>query len=301
LKAYVPHEWQKAVLDLFNYVVYQGERPVAFPPLWDFNPTLMNNIKNHPYFQFVRVCENFYLIGVKDKPLIDQWYLLAVPDACTILQVFREKEGTLLAVVRSLLARGIEFDTLKCVRTLRSEKRLEERQSVGLGCFKMPPEFNVTTYIAYEKAKRNVISSSMGRVALTRGGIVWRLAQGLVKVKYVTKGLNFTQCMSFGMLEDHELVADGLPQADEDIICGVYHIWTGISFISSSAIQGYLGYVQGDKTPRFRGGQKQTHGAIVGTMLATGPPTAKNGTRTVSRKFRMGKLNSTRQQSGESF
>ena len=33
LKAYVPDEWQMAVLDLFNYVIYQGERPMSFPPL----------------------------------------------------------------------------------------------------------------------------------------------------------------------------------------------------------------------------------------------------------------------------
>ena len=264
LKAYVPHERQKAVLDLFNYIVYKGDRPAAFPPLWDFNPALMTDINRHLYFQFVRVCKNFYLIGVKDRPLIDQWYLLALPDACTVLQVFREKERTLLAIIRSLLARGIEFDTLKCVRTLRLESKLEERRSVGLGCFKTLPEFDVTTYVAYEKAKRNVISSSMGRVALMRGGIVWRLAQGLVKVKDVTKGLNFTQCMSFGTLDDRELVADGLPQADEDIICGVYHIQRGMSFILSSAIQAFLCYMQAAKTPRFRGGQKQTHGEIVG-------------------------------------
>ena len=143
-------------------------------------------------------------------------------------------------VVRSLLACRIEFDILKCVHTLCSEKWLEEWQSVGLGCFKMPPEFDVTIYGAYEKAKRNMISSSMGWVALMCGGIVWWLAQGLVKVKHVTKGLNFTQCTSFGMLKDRELVANRLPQANEDIICGVYHIQTGISFISSSAIQGYL-------------------------------------------------------------
>ena len=46
-----------------------------------------------------------------------------------------------------------------------------------------------------------------------------RWAHGLVNVKDVTKGLGFMLCMNFSKLDDHKLVADGLPESDEDIIC----------------------------------------------------------------------------------
>jgi hypothetical protein len=105
-----------------------------------------------------------------------------------------------------------------------------------LALLEPPPEFDVATYVAYEKAKKNVLSSGVGRVALMRGGIVWRLAKGLVKIKDVTKGLTFTESTNLGELDDCQLVADGLPQADEDIICGVYHIQTGIFSSLSSTV-----------------------------------------------------------------
>ena len=249
LKAYSPHDYETAVLHLFNYVVYHSNRLVAFPPLWDFNPSSVRAITHHPYFDYVRVEEGFHLIGVREQPLVDQWYLLAIPDTCTVLQVFREKETKLLAIVRSLLNCGMEFETLKCVHTILPEMMLREQPSVGLGSFRMPPEFDVATYVAYEKAKRNVLSSGMGRVALMHGGIVWHLAQGLVKIKDVTKGLNFTQSTTFGELEDCQLVADGLPQADEDIICGVYHIRTVIfSSLSSTGTNLFMKRTAGQDT-----------------------------------------------------
>jgi hypothetical protein len=230
LKAHFPHQLQEAVLDLFNYILHHGTQPIAFPPLWDFDPRLVKDIQNHPKFDYLRCSEGLHLIGVKEKALVDQWYLLAIPDACTVLQIFRENESSLLGVVRSLIRRGIQFATVRCLRGISQNQLLHERNSVGLGAFATLPTFNATTYAAYEKAKRDVLCSSRGRVALMRGGIVWRLAQNVVREKAVTRGPSITQAFSYGTLNGREMVDDGLPQADEDIICGVYHHKTGKFF-----------------------------------------------------------------------
>jgi hypothetical protein len=223
LKHHFPHDFQKAVLDLFNFVVYNGKFPIAFPPLWNLGPDLSHAIESHPKFVHVRVSDKLYLVGVTGTPLVAQWYLLAVPEACTVLQIFRENNDSLLGVIRSLLSRGMQFSTVKCLRSVPRET-LKQRPSQGLGHRSREHKFDVTDYAAYEKAKRDVFSSSIGRVACMRGGIIWRLGQGLVKVKAVTTGPSKTQCIQVGQLQGHYLVDDGLPQADEDIICGVYHI-----------------------------------------------------------------------------
>jgi hypothetical protein len=231
LKFHHPHRLQEAVFDLYNYVVYHGLRPIVFPPLWDFNPRLVEDIRAHPKFHHIRCSEGLHLIGVKDKEkaLVDQWYLLAVPSACTVLQIFRENESSLLGAVRSLIRRGIQFATVQCFRHISGNKMLQERNSIGLGTFNKLPTFDTTAYAAYERAKRDVLCSSRGRVALMRGGIVWRLAQNIVNVRAVTRGPSIIQAFSYGKFHGCELVDDGLAQEDEDIICGVYHHKTGKS------------------------------------------------------------------------
>jgi hypothetical protein len=43
--------------------------------------------------------------------------------------------------------------------------------------------------VAYEQAKRDILEGAFGQVALLHGGVVWRLAKDIVKVKAVTQGL----------------------------------------------------------------------------------------------------------------
>jgi hypothetical protein len=164
---------------------------------------------------------------------------------------FCENESSLLGVVRSLIFRGsgIQFAMVKCVCGISAERTLEERPSVRLGSFGTRPQFDATTYAAYERAKRDILSSSLGRVALMHGGIVWRLAQNLVKVKAVTRGPNIIQSFSYSTLDGRQLVDDGLPQADEDIICSVYHLRTRkFSYFVKRNTNLLLGHTAGQDT-----------------------------------------------------
>ncbi|KAF8868067.1 hypothetical protein BD779DRAFT_1379158, partial [Infundibulicybe gibba] len=91
-------------------------------------------------------------------------------------------------------------------------------------------KFDIQDYCAYDEAKHDILSSSLGRAALMRGGIVWRLSRGAVLPKAVTAGLPTSSVMNegsvVGMLGSDYLADQLLDDEGEDIICGVYHVYT---------------------------------------------------------------------------
>jgi hypothetical protein len=218
-----------AVVDLYNFVIANGKRPIAFPPLWDYDPAFRNVISHHGKFQYYRAHANLHLIGVTGSQLHSQWYLLALRNATTVLQVFRSDVETHGDITRLLVDQGIEFSTVKCLT--REPKDTVKRKSIGLGRREAEHKFDVIEYLAYEKAKNDILASSIGRAALMDGGIVWRLAKDVVKSRAVLRGpsgLAKTQGAVMGHLGSYVLVDDRLQAADEDIICGVYHVSQGI-------------------------------------------------------------------------
>jgi hypothetical protein len=93
-----------AVVVLYNHIVATQGHPMVFPPLWDFDPKMADQIAAHPKYTYTRIDEGMHMISMKDfGPLASQWYLLASPSACTVLQIFRENEPSLMSIIRSLL------------------------------------------------------------------------------------------------------------------------------------------------------------------------------------------------------
>jgi hypothetical protein len=222
-----------AVLDLYNFIIANGKTPMAFASLWDYSPTFKNIITEHKTFQYYRVDSKLHLIGVTGESLHSQWYLLAIREATTVLQIFRSELKTHGDITRMLISHGIPFSTVKCLS--REPAHTITRQSMGLGRRELGHTFDIIEYLAYEKAKNDVLSSSIGRAALTEGGIVWRLAKDIVRYRAVLRGPSESAKMQgnvVGHLGSHLLVDDKLQTADEDIICGVYHLPTGIYYIS---------------------------------------------------------------------
>jgi hypothetical protein len=230
LKNFLGSEFDQAVQDMYNFVVGHGTRPKAFHPIWDFHPRYRDVIMRHPMFQYRRVDSTLHLIGMTGSQLSQQWYVLAIRDACTVMQIFREAPRSLLSTARYLLSQGIPFTTVKFVR--RTPSPPPKHPNFGLGHRPLGHIFNTSEYVAYEQAKRDLLEGAFGRVALLRGGIVWRLAKDIVKVKAVTQGPTSsckTQGNIIGQCDQYNLVDDFLSEEDEDIICGVYHVYTGVS------------------------------------------------------------------------
>jgi hypothetical protein len=219
---------EQAVADFYTFVSSHGNAPVAFGPLWDFDPALLQTFLSHPRFHYLRVHSSLHLIGVKGTPLRKQWYLIALSSATTVVQIFRTQPPlqTHGDITRMLIENGIPFSTVKCLK--KAPKGNNERVSVGLGrrgALDVKP--GVMEYLAYEEAKLDLLNSSVGRVAVMKGGIVWRLSKDVVKRGVVLKGpssLSRTDGFVVGTLEGDYLVDDNLDSAAEDIICGVYHV-----------------------------------------------------------------------------
>lgn len=218
----------QVVLDIYNFFISNTHTPRAFPPIWDFHPHYHDLITRNGVFQYQRAGRDVHLLGVTGSPLSSQWYVLAIRDATTILQIFRQSPRSLLGIARDLLNQGTPFHTVKCVKEVPSPP--PERPNFGLGHRPEGHKFHPCEYSAYERAKSNILSSAFGRVALLRGGILWRLAKDMVSIKSVTRGPTSsckTQGNLVGRYDSYGLVDDFLTSEEEDIICGVYHVYTG--------------------------------------------------------------------------
>lgn len=227
--------YDRPFFDVYHHVMKGSEDVTVFPPLWDFDPGFRTHILEDTYFHYRRVSSGLHLIGVRDKPLHEQWYLLALEDATTVLQIFRERYGTIGAIVTGLVRQGIAFSTVKCAR--RGPTPARESQSVGLGKRPHGYKFDVVEYMAYESAKNNLLETSVGRTAVTHGGIIWRLAKEMVQMKAIKNGPS-RLCTSdggiIGKWNEYLLVDDRLSLCDEDVICGVYYVATSKLFYNDN-------------------------------------------------------------------
>ncbi|TFK31022.1 hypothetical protein BDQ12DRAFT_573117, partial [Crucibulum laeve] len=99
-----------------------------------------------------------------------------------------------------------------------------------LGFLCQNQKLDLLDYKHYEEIRDNLLRSSIGRAALMRGGIIWRLAYNVVSLKEVTKGPSPT-ASQFGVIVGVDagwnLIDDGISPSAEDIICGVYKRPTG--------------------------------------------------------------------------
>jgi hypothetical protein len=224
----------QAGVDLYNFVAGNGSVPVAFPPLWDVAPSFRDQIQNHSRLSYNNVDDKTHLIGIRTTAFEVQWYLILVPDASTVLQVFREDDVGVLAAVRSLLDWGIPFNTVRCVdKKPKMTKRMNEK-NIGLGYRDKQHRFDRQEYAAYEKRKQDILKKGYGRAARMAGGILWRLAQDVVSEKAVTRGPSTSVSVDgsvLGSMKRFHLVDDALSSSEMDIICGVYFVGSKFNFL----------------------------------------------------------------------
>jgi hypothetical protein len=255
----------QAGMDLYNFVAGNGSVPVAFPPLWDVAPTFKDQIiRNHSKLGYNKVDEGIHLIGIRTKAFEAQWYLILIPDASTVLQVFREDDMGVLATVRSLLDWGIPFNTVRCVdKKPKKSKRMDEK-NIGLGYCDKHQCFDRQEYAAYEKMKQDILKKGQGQAARMAGGILWRLAQDIVGEKAVTRGPLTSVSVDgsvVGSMKKFQLVDDALSSSEKDIICGVYFVGSKL-YLLVLLCKGCLRLLQNFRTRIHNclGGRNRTSG-----------------------------------------
>jgi hypothetical protein len=218
-------EITQGLIDFYNYFIVATK---VFPPLWDLAPTRLHEIVHHSYFHYVRIGETLHVIGVRDRPLIEQWYLLIIHDARAVVELFNTSRSSIGELVRYLIQSGIRFSTAKPVR--RPPRPPPTSFQNMLGYRQKKYNFDRTDYQDYQMKRAYFLSGSGGRAALTRGGILWRLAKGQVKDKRITAGPTSSVAWSGEIiteLDGRYLIDDTLSEAEEGLVCGVYKVYTG--------------------------------------------------------------------------
>jgi hypothetical protein len=180
---FLEDDLQDAVVDMYNYVIGNPQKPLAFHPLWDLHPKSWDLVANHSKFRYLKIDDGIHLIGLRDKPLHLKFYVLVIPKASTVLQIFRENPTGILAIARSLLTWGIPFLTVKCHAHQTIGFGSMGMESVGLNFRHHGYRFGSAEYAIYEKKKRDILEGRYGRVAAMSGGILWRLAKDIVDNK----------------------------------------------------------------------------------------------------------------------
>ena len=285
-------ETTACAVDLYNYF-HLAKDPKFSPTTWDFAPTLRQEIVDHAYFHYCRVNGERHVIGVRGKPLVDQWYLLVVFDARAVAELFYQQPESIRQMVQYLIQQGIPFATAKPVR--RPPRIPASHSGLTLGYRPRSYQFGLSDFAAYERKKDELLSGSVGRAALMQGGIVWRLAVDTVQHKRVTSGPVSSVAWSgknIGDLDGHTLVDDYLPMAAEDMLCGVYRVYTGmyklLSFKRRSTTNATKTLqIKNLKRKIGLGSQKRRCGHRRGITMGTGRRIMKSGTRIDCARFRL--------------
>src|ERR1700722_1053446 len=186
---------------------------------------------------------------------------LALTSAASVLEIVRRRWGpNVIDIMQQLLNRGIPFNS--CIRnpTLASLPPTRPPRYNGLGYRPQGYKPDPVDYAAYESLRDQFLSSPRGRAAMLMGGIIARLARGVVPYGRVYDGPSddvFEEglCLRNGM----QVLAywdDQLTEDEINLICGVYKVDTGkiisVMCVKSSNLQ-FTGQRDG-----ARGGQQTT-------------------------------------------
>lgn len=168
--------------------------------------------------------ENRTLYIVHKRGYIDKSpWAIATLDASTVLLIFRRQWSTVEVIARELVQRGVPFRTVAAITTHPAP--LPYVPSRGLGARPQDHKTTIEDYTEYVRRRNDLLRGPKGRAALLRGGIVARIARGVIETDIILDGPS-RDARPVGEFGRFTLVDDELTQADLDIICGVYYVKT---------------------------------------------------------------------------
>ncbi|KAJ7833894.1 hypothetical protein B0H13DRAFT_1653562, partial [Mycena leptocephala] len=172
----------------------------------------------------------YYIVSDPDSHL----YVL-LESATTALEIVRQGWGpSLTEVIESLLARGIQFLVCSRSKKLPSTKLPSRNLYSGLGYRPQNYIPDAHDYKSYVGIRNQFLLSPRGRAAVLHGGVVGRLARAVVSIDDVLRGpTDDADIDGICLWDGHSQSAywdDYLTEQEINLICGVYHISTGITF-----------------------------------------------------------------------
>jgi len=223
----------QAIWDFYYYIV-RSPTVQLFSPLWDdLAPHRHRLIIEHPVFKYRRLASDCHIIGVVgNRRLVDQWFLLLLHDARVVVEVlFQPELNSIRKIIGYLAAQGIPFATVKAVRTL-PRGCLYHPIDRSLGYRFAGDIFNRLDYKRYQEKKAKVLDDAVGRAAIRRGGLIWRLSVDFVNIKKrvvsgPTSSVAWKGEKVGETLDGYILVDDCISGEDLDTIVGLYKTYTG--------------------------------------------------------------------------
>lgn len=174
----------------------------------------------------------YYVVHEHKNPSPSRLFIL-LQSAVNTLEIVRQGWGpSLRDVMEQLLLRGITFYV--CFRSdeIPTGKPGPRNTFSGLGYRPESYEPDVLDYQAYVTLRTQFFVSPRGRAALLHGGLIGRLAREVVSHEEVLRGPTDDATIDGICLWDkHSQLAywdDCLSEQEIDLICGVYHVSTGM-------------------------------------------------------------------------
>ncbi|KAJ7176775.1 hypothetical protein C8R46DRAFT_1188516 [Mycena filopes] len=167
----------------------------------------------------------YYFLSPKARSPAGMQESVVLRSAAAAIEALRRNSATIEEVALNLVARGIPFNTSSPGQFPPPPPVEDARPPYkGLGFRNKGFRGTPSEYAQYESARTEILCSERGRVALMSGGIIARLAVGVVSPQVVCSG------RAKGAAEGHPSPPywdDALTQQELDILCGVYEVSTG--------------------------------------------------------------------------
>lgn len=169
--------------------INQSDVPSALCDIYPDNPTFLGDRSSTVVVQRAEHADMALYIIRHVSHDTDKGWVLAVKDPCTALQCIRSKPTSLTELVREFIDAKTAFYTLRPVPDASAKDRgriLSNCESfvgnrIGLGERPYGAVLDLTDYLAYEAVKMELMQDKrIARAVVKRGGIISRLAEGLV-------------------------------------------------------------------------------------------------------------------------
>ncbi|RXW14186.1 hypothetical protein EST38_g11668 [Candolleomyces aberdarensis] len=167
-----------------------------------------------------------YIIGIRTKPLEEQWFVVVLYSATSVLQILRFGWTGVLEIVRESARRGIKLRTAKYLARDEVDPQIPKVERVGLGVRYEDSNW-AEAYREYERIRDEFLRGPRGKIALMMGGVIGRLARDVVNIKDATKPplLSSRQHGDVVAIEsERSLFGDALTDAEIDIVVGTYRM-----------------------------------------------------------------------------
>jgi hypothetical protein len=173
----------------------------------------------------------YFLDPASINPTQQVSWWIAVVDAATALECMREECGPYREdIVWYLVVNGTPFLTLQWIPDPKPSDMVYP-PCVGLRYHAPGYKPDLVDYISYTTAHNAFLREPRVHAALLRGGIVWRLAIDALGALAVLEGPSYDSVFRGRTweLSDGSFMCDnGLSVEETDLICGVYHVYTGM-------------------------------------------------------------------------